>query len=153
MIDELGHVLESINNEKFTHMTLLLDEGINIPEVGKRIKSGTTHRGIQIIKHINANKPELRKILKSIDARVSDKIIIVLKNVPVPVWISSDMVEIGLHNVGLFIQQNGLLILQQRKYNLYIKNPKGKKVKQLPKEYTYLDCRYEETLYIGGDSR
>ena len=153
LIDELGHVLESISNDKFTHMTLLLDEGGHIPEVGERIKSGTTHRGIQIMKHINAKMPELRKILKSIDARVSDKIIIDLNNLPIPVWISSDMLESGLHNVGLFIKQQGLLILQQQKYNLYIKNPKGKKVEQLPKKYTYLDCRYEDTLFIGGDSR
>lgn len=153
LIDEVGHVLESITNEKFTHMALLMDEGGNIPEVGERIKSGTTHRGIQIMKHINAKQPELRKILKSIDARMSDKIIIYLKNLPIPVWISSDMLETGLHNVGLFMKQQGLLLLQHKEYNLYIKNPRGKKVKQLSKQYIYLDCRYEDTLYIGGDSR
>lgn len=153
LIDEVGHVLESITNDKLTHLTLILDEGIPIPKVGKQIKSGTTHRGIQILKHINAKKPEMRKILNSIDARVSDKIIIDIKNLPMPVWISSDMLETGIHNVGLFIKQKGLLMLQQQKYNLYINNPKGKKVKQLPEQYTYLDCRYEDTLFIGGDSR
>ena len=153
LIDEVGHVLESITDDKYLQMTLLLDEGKHLPEVGKQIKSGITHRGIQILKHINTNKAELQKLLKSIDARVSDKIIIKLKNFPFSVWISSDMLETGLHSVGLFIKQKGLLTLQQRKYNLYIENPKDKKVKELPEQYTYLDCRYEDTIFLGGDSR
>ena len=153
LIDEAGYVLESITPEDSTRMTLIIDEGIQLPEVGKQIKSGTTHRGIQILKLVKSRKPELRKNLRSIDARISDKIIIDFINLPMPVWIASDMLETGLANVSLFIQQQGLLILQQKKYNLTNKDRMGKKGIQLPRKYTYLDSRYEDTLYIGGDSR
>ncbi len=153
LIDEAGYVLESIRTEEITHMALILDEGIHLPEVGKQIKSGTTHRGIQILKLIIKQKPKLRKNLRRIDARVSDKIIIDLANLPMPVWIASDMLETGLDNVDLFIQQQGLLILQQKKNNFLNKNRPGKKEKPLQKKYTYLDSRYEDTLFIGGDSR
>ena len=153
LIDGVGHVLESIQREDFTHKTLILDEGIHLPEIGKQLKSGTTHRGIQILKLVINRKPELRKNIRSIDARISDKIIVELANLPMPVWIASDMLETGLDNVGLFIQQQGLLILQHKKYNLTTKNRMGKKVNPLPDKYTYLDSRYEDTLFIGGDSK
>lgn len=153
LIDEAGYVLESIAPEGFTHMTLIYDEGIQLPEVGQQIKSGTTHRGIQILKLVINRKSELRKKLRSIDARISDKIIIDLVDLPIPVWIASDMLETGLDNVSIFIQQQGLFILQQKKNNLTNKNRMGKKVKPLLKKYTYLDSRYKDTLFIGGDSR
>ncbi len=153
LIDGAGYVLELIQREDFTHKTLILDEGIHFPEVGKQLKSGTTQRGIQILKLVINRKPELRKNLRSIDARISDKIIIELADLPMPVWIASDMLETGLDNVALFIQQQGLLILQQKKYNLTNKNRMGKKVNSLPDKYTYLDSRYADTLFIGGDSR
>lgn len=153
LIDEAGYVLESIAPEDFTRLTLIFDEGMQLPEIGKQIKSGTIHRGIQILKLIFKRKPDLRKNLRSVDARVSDKIIIDLLNLPMPVWIASDMLETGLDNVSLFIQQQGLLILQQKKYNLINKNHTGKEAKQLSRKYTYLDSRYEDTLFIGGDSR
>ncbi len=153
LIDEAGYVLESIQLKDFTHMTLILDEGTLMPEVGKQIKSGTTHRGIQILKLVINRKPELRTNLRSIDARISDKIIIELANLPMPVWIASDMLESGIDNVAQFIKQQGLLILQQKKYNVTNKNRTGKKVNPLPDKFTYLDSRYEDTLFIGGDSR
>lgn len=153
LIDEAGYVLESTTPENFTHKTLIFDEGLQLPDVGKQIKSGTTHRGIQILKLVINRQPELRKKLRSIDARISDKIIIELVNLPVPVWIASDMLETGLDNVRLFIQQHGLLILQQKKYNLTDKNRMDKNVIALPKKYAYLDSRYEDTLFIGGVSR
>lgn len=153
LIDEAGYVLESIAPEGFTHMILIYDEGIQLPEVGQQIKSGTTHRGIQILKLVINRKSELRKNLRSIDARISDKIIIDLVDLPMPVWIASDMLKTGLDNVSVFIQQQGLFILQQKKNNLTNKNRMGKKVKPLLKKYTYLDSRYKDTLFIGGDSR
>ena len=153
LVDSAGYVLESIPLKDFARMTLIIDEGIHLPEVGKQIKSGTTHRGIQILKLVNNRRPELRKNLRSIDARISDKIVIELTNLPMPVWIASDMLETGLNNVTLFIQQQGLLILQQNKFNLTNKNRIGKNENTLPDKYTYLDSRYEDTLFIGGDSR
>lgn len=153
LIDGAGYVLESIQRKELTDMTLILHEGIHKPEVGKQIKSGTTHRAIQILKLAINRKPELRKNLRSIDARISDKIILEMANLPMPVWIASDMLETGLDNVVQFIQQQGLLILQQKKYSLTNKNRMGKEVNPLPDKFTYLDSRYEDTLFIGGDSR
>lgn len=153
LIDEAGYVLESISTDDSSHMTLILDEGIHLPEVGKQIKSGTTHKGIQILKLISKRKHELRKNIRRIDARISNKIIINFANLPIPVWVASDMLETGLANVDIFIQQQGLLILQQKKNNFLNRSRTGKKGKPLPKKFTYLDSRYEDTIFIGGDSR
>ena len=157
LIDEAGYVLESITREKNTHLTLILDEGRNEPVIGKQIKTGTTQRGLQILKLIMFKKPELRKHLNSIDARVSDMITLNIGVLPMPAWISSDMIETGLHHIGLFIEQQGLHILQREKQrvkgNISMKQSSGNKVFTVPDTITYIDARYEDSLFLGGESR
>ena len=154
LIDEAGFVLESISEEDFQHMPLIIDEGKQIPSIGKQMKSGTIHRSIQIMKHVRTRHRVLSKNLKSVDARISDKIIIELDNLPTPVWIASDMIETGLHHVDLFIQQKGILILKQKmqmaKEKQKTMNRTRNKVIPLHEKYTYLDGRYEDTLFLGG---
>ena len=157
LIDENGYVLESITSEKYNHMTLILDEGTQVPEVGKQINTSTIQLGIHILKLAMSREPELVKYMKTIDARVSQQIKIDIKSLPMPVWIAADLIETGLHHVGLFIQQRGLLIFQKDrqmlKTNSLTKKRAGNKDILLPEKYTYLDARYEDTLYLGGESK
>ena len=152
LIDEAGYVLESITPEKYNHLRLILDEGGQEPEVGKQIQTRTTQLSLRILKQAMLREPDLSKFLKTIDARVSQQIKIGIENLPVPAWIAADSIESGLHHVGLFVQQQGLLILQRERQMLQ-KNRVGKKDFLLPEKFTYLDARYEDTLYLGGNSR
>lgn len=157
LIDGAGYVLESITPEKYHHMTIVLDEGVQEPEVGKQIKTDTTQLGIHILKLAKSKEPELAKYLKTIDARVPQKIKINVESLPMSVWITADLIETGLHHVGLFVQQRGLLILQRerqmKKVKTLTKTRVGKKDFLLPENFTYLDARYEDTLYLGGEGR
>lgn len=159
LIDEAGYVLESIAPEKYNHMVLILDEGIKEPEVGKQIKTVTTQLGIRIMKLAMSKEPELSKQVKKVDARVLQQIKINIESLPMPVWISVDLIETGLHHVGLFVQQRGLFILQKDREKQMLNRNKLKNTRAvnednlLPPKYTYLDARYEDTLYLGGGSK
>lgn len=157
LIDETGYVLESITPEEYNHLALILDEGVQELKVGKQIKTKTTLLSIHILKQAVSREPDLSKYLKTIDARFSKQIKIDIESLPMPVWIAADSIESGLHHVGLFVKQQGLLILQRErqmsKKNTLAKTRAGNKDILLPEKYTYLDARYEDTLYLGGDSR
>ncbi len=157
LVDGEGYVLESITPEKYNHMTLILDEGIQEPQIGKQIKTGTTQLGIHILKLVMLRAHKLTTDLKTIDARNSQKIIIDTESLDMPVWIASDLIETGLHHVDLFVKQQGLSILQKEKQmshvNTLAKTRAGNTDIPLPKKYTYLDARYEDTLYLGGANK
>ena len=157
LIDDAGYVLESITSERENHLALILDEGIKEPEIGKQIKTGTTQRGIHIIKLVRLRKPELSPHLTSIDARVSDMITINIGILPMQAWISSDMIETGLNHIWLFIKQQGLHILQREKIRVkgttFVNKRGNNKDTKIPETITYLDARYEDTLFLGGESR
>ncbi len=157
LIDEAGYVLESITPEKYNDMILIIDEGIQVPEIGKQIRTGTTQLGIGILKLARSREPELSKYLKTVDARVSQQIEIDIGNLPMPVWIAADSIERGLHHIGIFVKQKGLLTLQREiqmsKANTFMKTRAGNKENLLPEKYTYLDARYEDTLYLRGESK
>ncbi len=157
LIDDAGYVLESITSERENHLALILDEGIKEPEIGKQIKTGTTQRGIHIIKLVRLRKPELSPHLTSIDARVSDMITINIGILPMQAWISSDMIETGLNHIWLFIKQQGLHILQRKKMRVkettFVNKRGNNKDINIPETITYLDARYEDTLFLGGESR
>ena len=153
LIDDAGYVLESIAPDEYENKVLILDEGIQEPEIGKQITSETFLRGIRVLKLVMSKKPGLAKDLRSIDARVSHRIILDLQNLPMPVLIAADLMGIGIEHVDLFVKQRGLLILQRerKKANLEtITKTRENQKTPLPEKYTYLDARYEDTLYIGG---
>ncbi len=157
LIDKEGHVLESIMSDQFSQMILIADEGKKLPEIGKQINTKTTQIGIEILKHVKSKELKLAKHLKSIDARIPQKITLEYDSLPMPVWISEDLFKTGIHHVELFVKQNALLVLQKEKeMSVAIKpkktlaNTKGASVSE---KYTYLDARYEDTLYLGGESK
>ncbi len=155
LIDDDGYVLENISLEQFTHLVIILDEGEVKPEIGKQIESDTTHLGIHILRNINTKERTIAKYLKSIDPRVSQQITIKISSLSIPIWISEDMIETGLHQITLFVRNNILTDIQNKETELannITKDFSSKDVKVYQK-YDYLDARYEDTLYLGGSNK
>lgn len=157
LIDQEGYILESIKPEHYDKLTKITDEGEHIPEIGKQVKSATTQLGIQVLKHVRSRKPDVAKDLLCIDARDPKKILIQIRNLPIRVWIAADIVEVGFHNLSLFINQQALSTLQN--HGLYPVANKtkhrdaGSKQKPSLSKYTYLDARYKDIIYLGGANK
>lgn len=155
LIDDDGYVLENISLEQFTHLIIILDEGEVMPKIGKQIESDTTHLGIHILKKINTTERTIAKHLKSIDPRVSQQITIKIDSLPIPVWISEDMIETGLHQISLFVRNNIITNIQNSETKIANNITKDLGFKGVPvyQKYDYLDARYEDTLYLGGSNK
>lgn len=155
LIDDNGYVLENISLEQFTHLVIILDEGEVRPEIGKQIKSESTLLGIHILKQINTKERTIAKHLKSIDPRVTQKITIKMDSLPIPIWISEDMIETGLHQITLFVRNNIITNIENKETELANNITKDVGLKGVPvyQEYDYLDARYEDTLYLGGSNK
>lgn len=157
LIDQEGYILESIKPEQYDKLTKITDEGEHIPEIGKQVKSPTTQLGIQILKHVRSRKPDIAKELSSIDARDPKKILIQIRNLPIQVWIAADMVEVGFHNLSLFINQNALSMLHNHGLfpvaNKTRQRDTGSKQTPSLSKYTYLDVRYKDNIYMGGANK
>ncbi len=157
LIDQEGYVLESIKPEHYDKLTKITDEGENIPEIGKQVKSTTTQLGIQILKHVRSRKPDIAKDLMCIDARDPKKILIQIRSLPIEVWFAADMVEVGFHNLSLFINQQALSTLQNHGLYPVINktNHRDDGSEQTPSltKYTYLDARYKDIIYLGGANK
>ena len=157
LIDQEGHVLESINPEKYEQLIILIDECEHLPKIGSKFSSTPTQLGIHVLKHVRSRKPDIAKDLKSIDARVPKQINLRIDSLPMPIWIAADMVETGLHNLSLFINQRAFSRLKKQRLIPTEKKPKkldvGSGDTSLPLKYTYLDARYKDTLYLGGANK
>lgn len=155
LIDDNGYVLENISLEQFTHLVIILDEGEVKPEIGKQLESDTTLLGIHILKIINTKERSIAKHLNSIDPRVSQQITIMIDSLPIPIWISEDMIETGLHQITLFIRYNMItnLQIQETKLANNITRELGSKGVPVYQKYDYLDARYEDMLYLGGSNK
>ena len=157
LIDQEGYILESIKPQQYGQLIKLIDECEQIPQIGTHVKSTPTQVGIQVLKHVRSRKPVIAKDLHSIDARVQKKIELRIGSLPIPVWVAGDMVELGLHNLNLFINQQALLRLKKQKLvsfemkNKELNADSGDTSSQL--KYTYLDARYKDTLYLGGANK
>ena len=158
LIDQEGYVLEPIKPEHYDKLTKITDEGEHIPQIGKKVKSTTTQLGIQVLKHVRSRKPDIAKDLSCIDARDPKKLLIQIRSIPtIQVWIAADMVEVGFHNLSLFINQQALSTLQN--HGLYPvanktkhRDAGSKQTPSLSKD-TYLDVRYKDTIYMGGANK
>ena len=155
LIDDNGYVLENVSLEQFIHLVIILDEGEVRPEIGKQIKSESTLLGIHILKQINTKEPTIAKHLKSIDPRATQKITIKMDSLPIPIWISEDMIEIGLHQITLFVRNNIITNIENKETEIANNITKDLGLKGVPvyQNYDYLDARYEDTLYLGGSNK
>lgn len=155
LIDDDGYVLETISLEQFSHLIIIIDEGEVIPKIGKQIESHTTHLGIHILKTINTKERTIAKHLKSIDTRVSQKITIKIDSLPIPIWISEDKIDTGLHNIALFLRNNMIKHIQIQETQIANNITKDQGSNGIPvyKKFEYLDARYEDTLYLGGSNK
>ena len=154
MIDDKGYVLESIIPTQFKQTILIVDEGEHLPEIGKQMSTTSTQTGIKILKHVRSKEPKLAKHLRKIDARIIQKITLHFENMHIPVWIAADSIKTGIRQVGLFAKQQSHRIQQNTMSasSVPIKPLVGKQEKTTPNKYKYIDARYEDTLYLGGDS-
>ncbi len=157
LIDQEGYILESIEPEYCHKLIKITDQGEHIPEIGKQVKSPTTQLAIQVLKHVRSRKPDIAQDLMCIDARDAKKILIQIRSLPIQVWIAADMVEVGFHNLSLFINQHALsTFLNQGLFSVANqKKHQGADSKQRPSlsKYTYLDARYKDILYLGGANK
>lgn len=155
LIDDDGYVLEKITIDQFSHLAIILDEGDIKPEIGKQIETDSIHLGLNIIKMINTKERTIAKHLRSIDPRQSQQITINIDSLPIPIWISGDMIETGLHQITLFVRNNMLSLIQNQETKLAnnITNDLGSKGVPVDQKYDYLDARYEDTLYLGGANK
>lgn len=157
LIDQDGYILESIDPKQYAQLVKLIDECEQIPEIGSQIKSTPTQVSLQVLKHVRSRQPDIAKVLHSIDGRVQKQIELRIKSLPVTVWVAGDMVEVGLHNLSLFINQRALSRLRKQglisdeKTNRQLDAGSGDTFS--PLKYTYLDARYKDTLYLGGANK
>jgi len=154
LIDDKGYVLESIIPTQFNQTIFIVDEGENLPKIGKQMSTSATQTGIEILKHVRSKEPKLAKDLRKIDARKFQKIILHFDNMPIPIWIAADSIKTGIRHVGLFVRQQSHRI-QQNTMSVpsdSIEPHEGTQKTTTPKKHKYIDARYEDTLYLGGDS-
>ncbi len=154
LIDDKGYVLESIIPTQFKQTILIVDEGEHLPEIGKKMSTAATQTGIEILKHVRSKEPQLAKHLRKIDARIIQKITLHFENMHIPVWIAADSIKIGIRQVGLFVKQQAHRIQQNTmsEPSESVEPLVGTQEKTTHNNYKYIDARYEDTLYLGGDS-
>lgn len=147
LIDIEGQVLESISGEAvreeasspLAKMVTLVAEGDKLPKIGTLVQTADVQLGIDVLKTLLFREPELARNIESIDAQNSQKIEIQINTMRFPAWIAADTVELGLHHVALFLKQK-----------LWMRPPVGDSAQAT---YTYLDARFEDTIYLGGEKR
>ncbi|MBI1924840.1 hypothetical protein HYR99_11405 [Candidatus Poribacteria bacterium] len=133
--------------------------------------------GLTVLRSALSLTPEIVSQLQTIDANQPDKMILQFNNLPV-VWLSSDLIETGLHQIVLFMKNQAALKKAEEEEQASIKTKKEKQasVKKKKKKQTavknrkkkqpsvktegveqvshrleeYLDARFEEAIYWGG---
>ena len=152
LIDSEGHVLESISveavrvparpgDEVFPDTVVtLFAEGDKLPKIGALVQTADVQLGIDVLKTALFEEPELARNIESIDARNSQKIKIQFNTMRFPAWIAADMIELGIHHIALFLKQQ----------KLWMHPPVGASSEAT---YTYVDARFENTIYLGGEKK
>ncbi len=165
LIDIEGHVLESISVEavrvparpgvgggEVSHgfsmrddtfpdtVVTLVAEGDKLPKIGTLVQTADVQLGIDVLKTALFEEPELARNIESIDARNSQKIKIQFNTMRFPAWIAADMIDLGIHHIALFLKQQ----------KLWMRSPVGDSSEAT---YTYVDARFENTIYLGGEKK
>ena len=145
LVDTEGHVLKNIESEKIGQMgtgtlekmTILQTFSDAPPKVGAAVQRDEVQFGLEILKTARVKEPWLAEKINVIDAREVEKIKVEIEALPVPVWLSGDAIESGLHHTALLLKQHKPRILQLI--------GEGER-----KTEPYLDARYQDSLYLGG---
>jgi len=145
LIDSEGHVLKNIEvketdqwrSEGLEEMAILSVVSNELPRIGTAVQRSEVQLGLEILKTALLQEPGLATQIQIIDASDFQKIKIQIDALPVPVWIAGDAIESGLHHTDLLLKQHKTRILE-----LIDEIPSVKK--------SYLDVRYQDTLYFGG---
>ena len=147
LIDREGHVLENIaiaatgdpwQAEASNDIVILLISGETPPRIGAVVAEDAVKFGLAVLKTALLEEPWLAAQIRVIDASDSQKIRIQLDALPIPVWLAGDVITSGLHQTTLFLKQYKTRTLELM-------------AERSSKTEPYLDARYQDTLYLGGD--
>ncbi len=183
LIDGKGYVLESIEPDQFQdRFPLIQEEGKGVLKIGEQIETEATQLGLRVLHIMMLQEPELLSRVKQIDARVPQKIEIQVVPLSMPVWLAADLIEVGVHHIAIFVEQGAHLLLQTEEEpaaenapkqhpqaNTAVVRVQNRDPRQAEdtaykkqashrapfpfRNYKYLDARYEDTLYLGGENR
>ena len=146
LVDSEGHVLKNIEvketdqwisagiPEEMVILPVVSDE---LPRIGTPVQRSEVKLGLEIFKTVLLQEPALAAQIRIIDASDFQKIKIQIDTLPVPVWLAGDSIESGLHHTALLLKQHKTRILE-----LIGEIPSARK--------SYIDVRYQDTLYLGG---
>jgi cell division septal protein FtsQ len=134
LVDHEGYVLEYRDSAKSTDEIRIIADGQPPPKPGEQALSDSVQLALKVLRSAFRQTPEIANALRTIDANRPNRITLQLKNSPVVVWLSSDLIETGIYHAALFIRA---ALMEERQRDL--KFLRG-----------YLDARFEEAIYWGG---
>ena len=145
LLDINAHVLERIDVEemgvpvdkRFQGMATLIAAGDKLPNVGTVLRTSGVPVAAKVLKSAILQQPELARHIETIDASRAQQIKMQIETLPLPVWIASDAIEVGLHHITLLLNQHRGRILELLKAHPDATQP-------------YLDARFEDSIYLGG---
>ena len=128
IVDRSGYVLEYLNLPDLSHSSLVKIIGKSA-ELGSQLVSKQVQTGLKVLDLIQKRAEEIFSELDSIDASETDRIRVRLRNMPL-ILLSSDQLVIGINRLKLFFQHL-------------------KQAKQAKKRMgVYLDFRFEDAVYL-----
>ena len=145
LVDSEGHVLKHIDKEDTNpqiskqsgKMAVLRAVSDELPKVGAAVGMPEVALGLEILKTVLLQERNLATQIESIDASDPQKIKLQLDAFPVSVWLAADALELGLHQIALFLKQHKSQVLQRIRETSVETQP-------------YLDARFQDTVYLGG---
>jgi cell division septal protein FtsQ len=178
LVDIEGYVLEYINSPQASGATVtILGDTQQLPPLGNQVQLNGIQLGLTVLRSALSLTPEIVSQLQTVDANQPDRMILQFNDLPV-VWLSSDLIETGLHHIVLFMKNQAAIKKAEEEEQASIKTKKEKQasVKNKKKKQTavktrkkkqpsvktegaeqvshrleeYLDARFEEAIYWGG---
>ena len=136
LVDLEGYILEYIELSPAPDVIVtIISDGWQLPQLGTQVYSDGVQRALKVLRSTLSLTPEIASTLHTIDANQPDKITLQFSNFPV-VWLSLDLIQAGIYHIGLFMKNRTTLLKEGQK----ISNPLN----------GYLDARFEEAIYWGG---
>ena len=136
LVDLEGYVLEHLKLLPASNsVVMIISAGQQVPGVGDLIDSDSVQLALNVLNLALSLTPEIVSTLQTIDANQPDKIALEFSNFPIA-WISSDLIEIGIYHINLFMKNQAMFT----KKGQHTSNPLN----------GYLDARFEDAMYWGG---
>ena len=136
LVDLEGYVLEYVSLLPTSGSAVtIISAGQQVPSVGDLVNSDNVQLALNVLNLALNLTPEIVTALQTIDANQPDKITLEFSDGPV-VWISSDLIKMGIYHISLFMKNQAML----EENGQHTSNPLN----------GYLDARFEGAIYWGG---